>query len=132
MSIKQKTVVWVVSILILTFAGGCRKKVPVAAAPPPPQPPVVEPAKPSPPIIAGFVAEPSRIERSQTAELCWQLRDATQIEIDQGIRVVATSGHRQIGPAESTTYTLAAKGLGEEASANATLSVTPPPPPRLL
>jgi PBP1b-binding outer membrane lipoprotein LpoB len=128
---KQKTVI-LVSILVLTFAGGCKKKAPVAAAPPPPQAPAVEPAKPSPPTIALFMTDPSRIEQGQTAELRWQVRDATQIEIDQGIRVVATSGHRQIGPAESTTYTLAAKGPGGEASADASLSVTLPPQPRLL
>ena len=124
----RKTVVWVISIFVLAFAGGCKKKVPVAAAPPPPQAPVVEPAKPSPPTIAVFMTDPSRIERGQTAELRWQVRDATQIEINQGIGTVVASGRRQIGPGESTTYTLAAKGPGGEASANATLSVTLPPP----
>jgi peptidoglycan-associated lipoprotein len=125
----KKTVVSVIIIFVLAFAGGCKKKVPVAAAPPPPQAPVVEPAKPSPPIIAEFAVEPSGIDRGQTAELRWQVRDATQIEINQGIGTVAASGHRQIGPGESTTYTLAAKGPGGEATANATLSVTLPPPP---
>ena len=125
----KKTVVSVAIIFVLAFAGGCKKKVPMAAAPPPPQAPVVEPAKPSPPAIAEFAVEPSGIERGQTAELRWQVRDATQIEINQGIGTVAASGHRQIGPGESTTYTLAAKGPGGEATANATLSVTLPPPP---
>ena len=114
----KKTVVSAIIIFALAFAGGCKKKVPVAAAPPPPQAPVVEPAKPSPPTIAVFMTDPSRIERGQTAELRWQVRDATQIEINQGIGTVAASGRRQIGPGEST-------------SANATLSVTMPPPPPL-
>ena len=129
MRLKQKTVVWVISIFALAFAGGCKKKAPTAAAPPPPQAAVVEPAKPIPPVIGEFTVEPGRIERGQTAELRWQVRDATQVEINQGIGIVTTSGHRQIGPAESTAYTLAAKGPGGEASAKATLSVTLPPPP---
>ena len=124
---RQTVVVWVLSILLLIFPG-CKKKIPVAAAPPP-RAPVVEPEKPSPPTIAEFRAEPSRIERGQTAELRWQVRDAMQIEINQGIGIVAASGHGQIEPAESTTYTLAAKGPGGEASANASLSVTLPPLP---
>ena len=73
--------------------------------------------------------EPGSIERSQTAELRWQVKDATQIEIDQGIGSIPLSGRRQIGPNESTTYTLTAQGPGGAASAKATLNVTMPAPP---
>ena len=126
---KPGIIIWVVSILLFTFTVGCKKKVPVAATPPPPTPPAVEPAKPNAPTIGEFVAQPGRIEAGRAAELRWQVRDATQIEIDHGIGAVSASGHRPIGPAETTTYTLSAKGPGGETNATATLSVTLPPPP---
>ena len=129
MSPKKKFIVYVVSILLLALATGCKKKTPVAAPPAPPANPVVEAAKPDPPTITEFTVEPGSIERSQTAELRWQVKDATQIEIDQGIGSIPLSGRRQIGPNESTTYTLTAQGPGGAASAKATLNVTMPAPP---
>jgi peptidoglycan-associated lipoprotein len=129
MSPKRKFVVYVVSILLLTLAAGCKKKVSVAAPPAPPRTSVAEVAKPTPPTISEFAVEPGSIERGQTAELRWQVKDATQIEINQGIGDIPLSGHRQIGPNESTTYTLTAQGPGGGATAKATLSVTLPSPP---
>ena len=128
---RMKFVIYVVSILLLALAIGCKKKVSVAApAPPtPPETPVAEAVKPDPPTIAEFAAEPGLIESGQTAELRWQVKDATQIEIDQEIGSIPSSGHRQIVPKDSTTYTLRAHGPGGDASAKATLSVTQPAPP---
>ena len=126
---KKKFVVYVAGILLLALATGCKKKVPVAAPPEPPATPVAEAAKPDPPTIADFAVEPGLIERGQTAELRWQVKDATQIEIDQGIGGIPSSGHRQIGPNESTTYTLTAQGPSGDATAKATLIVMLPPPP---
>ncbi len=129
MSQKKKFIVYVVSILFLALATGCKKKVSMAAPPAPPTTPVADAAKPAPPTIAGFAVEPGLIERGQTAELRWQVKDATQIEIDQGIGGIASSGHRQIGPNESTTYTLNAQGPGGDATAKVTLIVMLPPLP---
>ncbi len=129
MSPKMMFVLYVVSILLLALATGCKKKVSVAAPPAPAATPVTEVAKPTPPTINEFAVEPGSIERGQTAELRWQVKDATQIEINQGIGSIPLSGHRQIGPNESTTYTLTAQGPGGDTTAHATLSVTLPAPP---
>ena len=126
---KQKVIVLVSSVLILTAAIGCRKKVPITAATPVPPPAPIEAPKPNPPVIADFAVEPGRVERGQSAQLRWQVKDAAQIEINQGIGTVAASGQQQIRPTESTTYTLTAKGPGGSAKADATLAVTLPPPP---
>jgi peptidoglycan-associated lipoprotein len=126
---KKKFAVYVVSILLLVVATGCKKKVSVAAPPAPPETPAAEVAKPTPPTITEFTVQPGLVERGQSAELHWQVKDATQIEINQGIGRIPLSGQRQIGPNDSTTYTLTARGPGGEATANATLSVTLPPAP---
>jgi len=126
MKSRTKFIICAVSILLLTLAAGCKKKVSVAAPPPAP---VAEAPKPAPPTISGFAVDPGLIEPGQTAGLRWQVTDATQIEINQGIGNVPATGHRQIGPNESTTYTLTAKGPGGDATAEATLSVAVPLPP---
>jgi len=77
-----------------------------------------------------FGLEPNSIERGQSASLGWQVMDASEIQIDQGIGLVESSGQRRVSPSESTSYTLYARGPGGEASAIAGLNVrTPPPPP---
>jgi len=119
-------------ILVMTLAlvTGCQKKTPVIAALPVlPNAEVPEAPKLNAPTIAEFAVEPSSIERGQTAMLRWQVSDATQIYIDQGIGAVAATGQRRISPVESTTYALLARGLGGQASATATLAVMLPPPP---
>jgi peptidoglycan-associated lipoprotein len=126
---KQKLIVWVIGLLLLTFLAGCKKKMPVAAAPPAPQVAPAEVAKPDPPVISEFTAEPNRIERGQSALLRWQVKDATEIAINHGIGTVTASGRQQITPGDSITYTLVAKGPGGTATADTTLSVTLPPPP---
>jgi peptidoglycan-associated lipoprotein len=123
-----------ISLILLGFtlfmgATGCRKKV---APPPPPPPPKEEPPPPPPPAkpsIAQFVAEPSTIQRGQSATLRWSVSDATDISINQGIGAVQAQGTRQVFPNDTTTYTLTAKGPGGTDSRSATVSVTVPPPP---
>ncbi len=124
-------VVWAVGMVLLIGMAGCRKKVPVAAAPPAPAPVAPVSSKPNAPTISEFTAEPSHIERGQSALLRWQVKDATEVQINHEIGTVSTSGRRQIAPNDSTTYTLTAKGPGGAATAEATLNVTlaPPPPP---
>jgi len=125
MQSRTKFIICAVSILLLTLAAGCKKTVSVAAPPPTP---AAEASKPAPPTISGFAVDPGLIEPGQTAELRWQVTDATQIEINQEIGNVPATGYRQIGPNESTTYTLTAKGPGGDATAEATLSVGVPLP----
>jgi len=124
------------SILLLMFAAGCKKKAPIAAAPPPPAPPppVTREAPPPPkaPVIAQFTAEPSSIERGQSATLRWSVTDATSVTIEPGLGTVQSNGNRQVFPSSTTSYRLTATGAGGNASASATVNVivpAPPPPP---
>lgn len=131
----RKLGVAMLAISLSMFSAGCRKKAPVAAAPPPPPPPKVEPEKPKParPVVGTFEAEPSTIERGQSATLRWSVTgDVTAVRIEPGIGTVNASGNRQVFPSNTSTYTLTASGPGGSATASATVNVTvpqPPPPP---
>ncbi|MEI9970829.1 MAG: OmpA family protein [Ignavibacteriota bacterium] len=124
---QQRLMAVATGILMVAFLAGCRKKVPVAAVPPPPQAPAAEAAKPNPPTISQFTAEPSHIERGQSSVLQWVVKDATQVEINS-LGSVAASGRQPVKPNDSTTYTLTAKGPGGSATAGTTISVTLPTP----
>ena len=117
-----------IGMILLTAAVGCQKKVAVV---PPPAPKVEQPEapKPVPPTIVTFAVEPATIERGQSANLLWEVKDATRIEIDHGIGAVAASAQRRVAPDEATTYRILAIGPGGEASATTTLAVNLPPPP---
>ena len=123
-----------ISLILLGFtlfmaATGCKKKV---APPPPPPPPKEEPPPPPPPAkpsISQFVAEPSTIQRGQSATLRWEVSNATEIAINQGIGAVQARGTRQVFPNDTTTYTLTVKGPGGTDTRSATVGVTVPPPP---
>ena len=102
----------VLALALLVFAAGCKKKVP---PPPPPPPPVNNPLPPPPTTAAkstinSFTAEPSTIQRGQSATLRWSISNATEMTIDQGIGAVQSNGSRQVFPSATTTYTLVANG----------------------
>jgi peptidoglycan-associated lipoprotein len=128
--IKKRSATVLLSILLIGFAAGCKKK-PIASAPPPPPPappaPTVE--QPKAPVIAQFTAEPSSIERGQSATLRWSVSDASSVSIEPGLGAVQSNGNRQVFPSSSTTYRLVASGPGGNADASATVSVTVPPAP---
>ena len=128
---EQKVVVWVSIIFLFAFLAGCKKKIPVAAVPPPSPAASRAEAAPPPkaPTIPEFVAEPSTIERGQSATLHWRVNDALDIEINPGIGAVSLNGNRRVFPNDATTYTLLAQGPGGRATASATVNVTTPPPP---
>src|SRR5262245_7716624 len=134
---KRKSATILMSVLLLVFAAGCKKKAPVAAAAPPPAPPPVERTPPTPPpanapTVAQFTAEPSSIERGQSATLRWSVTDATSVTIEPGLGTVQSNGSRQVFPSNTTSYRLTATGPGGNASASATVNVNvpaPPPPP---
>jgi peptidoglycan-associated lipoprotein len=119
----------VASVLLLGFAVGCQKKTPVAAVPPVPKAEVPEATKPPAPTIVRFGVEPGNIIRGQSATLGWEVRDATQVQIDRGLGSVEYEGQRTVSPDEPTSYTLRARGPGGETSRVAALNVTVPPPP---
>jgi peptidoglycan-associated lipoprotein len=128
---KQIQLVCFLVILTAVFLAGCKKQPP----PPPPPAPVAKPEPPPPPppkapSITQFTAEPSSIERGQSATLRWSVSDATEISIDNGIGTVQANGSRQVFPSSSTTYTLTARGAGgQSVTARASVNVTAPPPP---
>ncbi len=103
----------------ILFLGACHKK-----QPPPPPPPPPPPAAPT----ASLTASPDTVDKGQSTTLTWQTSNATDVSID-GIGAVQPSGTQQVTPAESTTYTLNAKGAGGTQSATARVTVNAPPPP---
>ena len=110
---KRKITVVCLAVSIALFAEGCKKKVPA----PPPPPPAPVPAAPAPapraPVVGQFSAEPSTIQRGQSATLRWEISgEVTSVAIDQSVGTVRSTGSQQITPASSTTYTLTATGPG--------------------
>jgi peptidoglycan-associated lipoprotein len=126
-----KRAVSTIFIATLLFTGACKKKQP-PAPPPPPPPPVVK-AAPAAPVIDTFSATPLTITRGQASTLRWEVRNATEVNIEGVGQVSATSGSRDVYPTQTTTYRLSAKGAGggTEASVRVTVNIpeAPPPPP---
>lgn len=111
---------------------GCGDKKPVV--PPPPAQPMSPSARAADaasgkPLVASFTAEPSSIERGQSAVLRWQVSGATEVVIDHGIGTVQSSGSSRVTPVEASTYRLTANGVGGSTTATATVTITAPPPP---
>src|SRR6476619_7587641 len=131
MSYKRKlTVLWI-ALSLAMFAAGCKKKAPPPPPPPPPAPAAkAEPPKPASPTVAQFSAEPTSIQRGQSATLRWEVSgNVTSVSIDNAIGTVQNSGNRRVFPTDSTTYTLTATGPGGSTTGSATVSVSSPPPP---
>lgn len=99
---------------------GCHKK--VAPPPPPPPPP------PAPAPTATISVSPLAINPGQSATLTWSTTNATGVSIT-GMGDVPASGTKSVSPADSTSYTLTAKGPGGTVQESARLTVNPPPPP---
>jgi peptidoglycan-associated lipoprotein len=126
---KRKISVIMLGFTLFMSVSGCRKK--VAPPPPPPPKPIEQPPPPPPaaPSIGQFAAEPSTIQRGQSATLRWEVGNATEVAINQGIGTVQARGTRQVFPNDTSTYTLTVKGPGGADSRSATVTVTVPPPP---
>ncbi len=127
MMTKQKATLALTAILILGIGAGCKKKIP----PPPPQAPAPVPEAPAAakPNIAYFTAEPSTVTVGQPSSLRWSVTDATSVNIDSGIGDVSPNGRRGVYPTATTTYHLVATGPGGTSAADATVTVSTPPPP---
>ena len=120
--VKQRNVRWmmlVFTLMAIMTLGACKKK--VAPPPPPPPPP---PAAPT----ASLSANPSTVDKGGSTTLTWQTSNATDVSID-GVGAVQPNGSQSVTPADSTTYTLTAKGAGGTQTATARVTVTAPPPP---
>jgi peptidoglycan-associated lipoprotein len=121
------------AFLLMGYLSACGgKKAPI---PPPPAPPAAAtnntPADTTGqrPVVAQFSAEPSSIERGQSAAVRWSVTNAAEVSIDNGIGTVQSSGTVRVTPSNTTTYHLTATGPGGTAAATATLTVTAPAPP---
>src|ERR1700724_2056658 len=118
--VKQQKLRWMMLMFALgaiMTLGACKKK--VAPPPPPPPPPAAAPTAP-------LTATPSTVEKGQSTTLSWQTSNATDASID-GIGAVQPNGSQTVTPADSTTYTLTAKGAGGTQRATARVTVTTAP-----
>jgi peptidoglycan-associated lipoprotein len=118
---KQLSLRWIALVFALgaiLFLGACHKK-----QPPPPPPPPPPPAAPT----ASLTASPETIDKGQSSTLTWQTTNATDVNIE-GVGAVQPNGTQQVTPADSTTYTLTAKGAGGSQTATARVTVNAPPP----
>jgi len=99
--------------LFLLVSGCGTKKPPVPPTPPSPKP-----------VTATLSANPSSIQRGQSATLTWSTENATDITLE-GNKVDA-SGSQTVSPTQTTTYHLSAKGSGGTQDATAQVTVAQP------
>jgi peptidoglycan-associated lipoprotein len=113
---KKQWILAVVLSSMLALVIGCGGK---KNPPPPPPPPK--------PVTATLSANPTSIQRGQSATLTWSTDAATDVTLE-GNKVDA-SGSQTVSPTDTTTYHLSAKGSSGTQDATATITVTAPPPP---
>jgi serine/threonine protein kinase len=78
------------------------------------------------PSIDEFAPGSSSIRLGDSTELFWQTHDATEVFIDGD--AVKPTGHRQVNPTQTTTYTLMVKGqVGDPVKQRTTVIVNAPP-----
>jgi len=77
------------------------------------------------PSIISFSIEPYSIIEGQTAEISWNVKNATSVYIDNDVGVVSLTGVRTVTPRFTTVYTLTAKNEGKETIATCRIIVTP-------
>lgn len=75
------------------------------------------------PVIASFEVNPSTIPMGNNAILTWDVTGANQIEINNGIGSVPTSGSRDVSPTATTNYIITATNEGGSVTDNVTLSI---------
>jgi hypothetical protein len=75
--------------------------------------------------IVSFDVEPGIINQGEYANLSWIVISASSVNIDNGIGIVALTGHRIIQPTQTTIYILAASNTTTTKSVTATITVKP-------
>jgi hypothetical protein len=73
--------------------------------------------------ILQFSAIPQRIDAGQSAQLCWQVENATEVTISGGVGAVRASDCVSVSPNATTTYTLTATNAAGQVSASAIVQV---------
>ncbi|MBM3176012.1 MAG: hypothetical protein FJZ93_09920 [Chloroflexi bacterium] len=76
------------------------------------------------PIISYFTANPTSINRGDSATLSWSVTGVTSISIDQGIGSKPSLGSVVVQPYATTTYILTANNAGGTASKSVTIAVS--------
>ena len=126
--IRKLGLLFLTLLVLLAFA--CHKK---TAPPPPPPPPAPAPPPPPPPApTITLRANPTTLNRGQATTLTWEARNATSVQIEPGVGMVAAMGNRSLMPQSSVTYQATAMGPGGTATDTARITVNvpaPPPPP---
>jgi len=83
------------------------------------------------PTIDSFNASPSSITSADTSTLDWNVSEATEVSIDQGIGSVSPTGNVEVSPTATTTYTITATNAAGSATQQVTVTVAAAPPPSL-
>jgi len=76
------------------------------------------------PRVFSFSVTPTTINMGGSAQLCWQVENATTVSISEGIGTVAASGCRTVNPTATTTYVLTATNAAGTVTASATLTIS--------
>ena len=120
-AVERGTLIFVLGTIVMFSA--CHKAQVSSTVPPPSQP-----AAPT----ASLMASPQAIEKGQPTTLTWETANANEVSIDaagittETLGLLQPKGLLQVTPADSTTYTLYAKGPGGQGSASARVTVTVP------
>jgi outer membrane protein OmpA-like peptidoglycan-associated protein len=88
------------------------------------------PLAPAPTV--SVAASPATIVQGQCTTLTWSSANATSAALDPGYGAVDPSGARQVCPAATTEYTVAAQGPGGSGRASTTVAVSAPVPTATL
>lgn len=78
------------------------------------------------PSISYFRANPSRIQRGQSATLSWNVANAQRVSISPGSSSLPATGSRRVSPSSTTRYTLIAKNAAGEKRAQKIIQVIAP------
>ena len=109
---KKVTVLGILCVFMV-FLGFCKKSAPTV------------PEVPDPPTIRSFTAIPSEIFKGTNSSLIWSALNATTVSINQGIGNVSGSGTQEVGPTETTSYTLTATNSDGTVTKSCTVTVKP-------
>ena len=120
MKSRLNLVAYVLLMVALVAAAGCKKKQPA------PNVPTAPPVAAAPAPTAQLSATPTVITAGDQVQLSWRTTDAATVSID-GIGDVPTAGVKSVSPAESTTYHLIARGPGGVAESSVRVTVNAPP-----
>jgi len=119
-------------VALVLFGSACKKQPPTVAQPAPTTTSAPAPAPARPTVT--LQASQTFIQRGDSATLSWSSTDATELILTPGVGRVSPEGSTRVSPADSTTYTITAKGPGGSLDSSVRITVaapaTPQPTPR--